>query len=106
MILLLFLLVSPVEEVRFCGPPLRDDQGQIVRSYNVRAAFKRLYPCPSTGKTYGTCPGWVMDHIIPLACGGCDSVSNLQWLPTDVWRDKSLWERKIYGGQSMSLGCP
>jgi hypothetical protein len=49
------------------------------RSIEVKHAFQRLYPCPSTGRTTGTCPGYVKDHIPPFACGGPDAVSNLQW---------------------------
>jgi hypothetical protein len=41
--------------------------------------FQRQHPCPSTGRTTGACPGFVKDHVIPLACGGPDSVANLQW---------------------------
>lgn len=29
-------------------------------------AFRKTHPCPSTGKTTGACPGWVVDHAIPL----------------------------------------
>ena len=45
-----------------------------------RRAFHRNNPCPSTGKTSGACPGYHVDHIIPLACGGADRPSNMQWL--------------------------
>jgi hypothetical protein len=27
----------------------------------------------------GTCPGYWRDHIVPLACGGLDSIENMQW---------------------------
>lgn len=88
--------VLALEEQRYCGAPTRDAAGVIVRRADVRAAFKRAHPCPSTGLSTGACPDWYMDHPISLACGGCDAVSNLQWLPTAMWKAKSLWERKIY----------
>jgi hypothetical protein len=49
------------------------------RSREVTREFQREHPCPSTGKTSGACPGYRRDHIKPLACGGADAVSNLQW---------------------------
>jgi hypothetical protein len=49
------------------------------RSHAAIAAFKREHPCPSNGKTRGACPGFVIDHVKPLACGGPDAPSNMQW---------------------------
>jgi hypothetical protein len=48
------------------------------RSRAVAREFKREHPCPSTGLPTGPCPGYWKDHIVPLACGGPDAVSNLQ----------------------------
>ena len=45
---------------------------------NVRY-FRSLYPCPVTLNERGPCPGWVVDHKIPLACGGLDDFRNMQW---------------------------
>ena len=42
-------------------------------------AFKREHPCPATGKSRGACPGYVVDHVIPLCAGGADDPSNMQW---------------------------
>lgn len=50
------------------------------RSRAVVAEFKRLQPCPATGKRSGPCPGWQVDHVLALCAGGKDDVSNLQWL--------------------------
>ena len=49
------------------------------RSHAVTREFQREHPCPSTGRTIGACPGYWKDHIVPLACGGPDTVANLQW---------------------------
>lgn len=86
---------------RRCGAPDRTDEGRIARSQVVLAEFRRLYPCPSTGRRAGACPGWAIDHVIPLACGGCDAVVNLQWLPVEIKSaagtlPKDRWERRIY----------
>jgi hypothetical protein len=40
---------------------------------------QKLHPCPSTGSTAGACPGYVVDHIVPLKRGGADSPENMQW---------------------------
>src|SRR5207253_8752697 len=53
--------------------------GRIKRSSAAKHAFERQHPCPSTGKTSGRCPGYVVDHVRPLECGGADAPSNMQW---------------------------
>lgn len=75
---------GPLDETRYCGPPARNADGSIRRRADVLAAFQRIHPCPSTGLTTGPCPGWAKNHDRSLACGGCDSVSNLSWLPLDI----------------------
>jgi hypothetical protein len=32
----------------------------------------------STGKSRGACPGYIIDHVKPLECGGADAPSNMQ----------------------------
>ena len=49
------------------------------RSTASRAEFIREHPCPSTGERRGHCPGWIVDHVNPLACGGTDAPGNMQW---------------------------
>lgn len=49
------------------------------RSQATRAAFQREHPCPATGASRGACPGYVVDHIIPLCAGGEDRPENMQW---------------------------
>lgn len=104
MICIFFILSStvyagPFDETRICGEPARDANGRIARSSEVLTAFKRIHPCPSTGLSTGACKGWAIDHVIPLACGGCDAVGNLQWLPNKLKSCagdcKDRWERKI-----------
>lgn len=93
---------GPLDETRYCtAAPKRDADGSIYRRADVLRAFRRVHPCPSTGKATGACPGWAIDHVIPLACGGCDSVSNLTWLPIEIKsctgdKCKDRWERKVY----------
>ncbi|WP_446811579.1 HNH endonuclease signature motif containing protein [Methylomonas sp. 2BW1-5-20] len=64
------------------------------RSEAAKNAFKHANPCPSNGRNYGACPGYVIDHIIALACGGADDPSNMQWQTVTAGRAKDEWERK------------
>jgi hypothetical protein len=71
----------------------RDSRGKIRRSAAARDAFKRQRPCPSTGKGSGACPGYVIDHVKPLECGGADDPSNMQWQTTRDGKAKDKTER-------------
>lgn len=117
---LIFLLLActapafagPFDETRYCTvTPSRDADGSISRRADVLRAFKKVHPCPATGKTTGACPGWNVDHVISLACGGCDSVGNLQWLPTVLKAGsgtlpKDRWERRVYCGTGEIVTMP
>jgi len=58
------------------------------RNPNVRAAFRRTHPCPSTGRSAGGCPGYEVDHIVPLYKGGSDATGNMHWLSTSEHKAK------------------
>jgi hypothetical protein len=84
------LLAGAVAACLVCGPAEARDRA-------VPQEFQRLHPCPSTGRTSGACPGYVRDHVVPLACGGSDSVGNIQWQTVAEARAKDRWERKGCG---------
>jgi hypothetical protein len=71
----------------------RDNHGRIKRSGAAKDAFKREQPCPATGKSTGRCPGYVIDHVQPLECGGADAPSNMQWQSTAAGKAKDKAER-------------
>lgn len=50
---------------------------------------------PATGKPRGRCPGWEVDHAIPLKCGGADHRSNMQWLTVEAHKDKTRREARL-----------
>jgi hypothetical protein len=64
--------------IRCVGCPA-NSQGPPQRNPHAKRDFKHLQPCPSTGKTSGRCPGWVVDYIVPLKDGGLDDAANMQW---------------------------
>jgi hypothetical protein len=64
------------------------------RNPAARAEFQRLNPCPANGQRRGPCPGYVVDHIVPLACGGADMPSNMQWQTEAAGKAKDRWERQ------------
>lgn len=69
-------------------------KAETVRSQTVVNHFKKERPCPSTNLTKGSCPGYVVDHIVPLACRGLDDPINMQWQSILEGKKKDRWERK------------
>ena len=71
----------------------RDSHGRIKRSAAAKNDFKRQHACPSTGRSSGACPGYVVDHVRPLECGGADAPSNMQWQTVADGKAKDKTER-------------
>jgi hypothetical protein len=72
----------------------RDSHGKIKRNETAKSAFMKTHPCPATGRSSGACPGYVVDHVKPLASGGADNPSNMRWQTTAAAKEKDKWERK------------
>ena len=70
----------------------RDKHGRIARSSKAKNEFKKTHRCPATGKSGGSCPGYVIDHIKPLKRGGADRPSNMQWQTKEQAKTKDKWE--------------
>ena len=87
-----------IQDARYCGEPARTADGRIKRSRALLREFAKTFPCPETLEPTPSCPGWALDHVLPLASGGCDSAINLQWLPDTIKSCadadcKDRWER-------------
>jgi hypothetical protein len=68
------ILVLSLVLVVDAGAFERDKRGQIRRNGWAVTEFKRMTGCPQRR------PGYEVDHIMPLARGGADKPSNMQWL--------------------------
>lgn len=66
----------------------RDSKGRFVRSEQAKHDFEKQSGYPK-GR-----PGYIVDHIIPLACGGPDAPSNMQWQTVADAKAKDAVERK------------
>lgn len=87
-----------------CGDgPHRDADGRIIRSEKVLEDFAKLHACPSTGEKNRICPGWAIDHVIPLACGGVDQIHNLQWLPDGIKNSAVTYDLTTSSGKVIDL---
>jgi hypothetical protein len=65
----------------------RDSHGRIARSEAAKHEFE-----VQTGYPHGR-SGYVIDHIKPLACGGADAPSNMQWQTVQAAKLKDKTER-------------
>lgn len=99
-LILALLLPSPLlarsggshpQAIHATGVP-RDKHGHIARSSSAKTEFKKGHPCPSTGKSNGACPGYVIDHVQPLKRGGADRPGNMQWQTNSAAKEKDKTE--------------
>lgn len=65
-----------------------DADAKTKRNAKAKQDFRRENPCPATGEIKGACPGYAIDHIVPLKCGGKDHPGNMQWLLIGVHKQK------------------
>jgi hypothetical protein len=71
----------------------RNARGRIARNSSAKRTFEASSPCPATGKTTGSCKGYVIDQKTPLACGGADAPENMQWQTAAAAKLKDKTER-------------
>ena len=66
---------------------VRTSTGRIKRSAAAKDEFER-----ESGYPHGR-GGYVVDHVVPLACGGADAPSNMQWQTVADGKAKDKTER-------------
>jgi hypothetical protein len=71
-----------------CATCARDRHGRIRRDSSARNEFMH-----KTGYPHGR-KGYVVDHIVPLECGGSDTPANMQWQSKREAKAKDKTEAK------------
>ena len=64
------------------------------RSDAARHAFAKATPCPSSGLPTLPCPGYIIDHLVPLCFGGADRPDNMQWQTVSDAKKKDVFEKQ------------
>ena len=73
----------------------RDSHGKMPRSEKAVDDFKKSHPCPATGSTHGSCPGYVIDRVVPLKRGAwihqatCDGRRTRRQSKRTGWNESS-----------------
>ena len=67
----------------------------VIRSPHEQAKheFEAAHPCPSTGRSSGQCPGFVVGYLTPLGCGGADTAMNMRWVTPEQNKAAKKTER-------------
>ena len=78
---------SKAPSKKACTTCKRDEKGKIARSPKAKDDFER-----QTGYPHGR-PGFIVDHKVPLECGGADAPSNMQWQTAATAKAKDKTER-------------
>ena len=81
-----------------CASCTRKARGESSGAPAAKHEFQHQLPCPSTDRVTGACPGYVIDHVIALACGGVDGPANVQWQTRAESRAKDRIERRTCRG--------
>ena len=80
--------VAPITSSTTTSGPARDKNGRIARSEAGKRAFEKQTGFPNGRK------GYIVDHIVPLACGGKDDTTNMQWQSEADAKAKDKVERR------------
>src|SRR5207248_11074456 len=76
-----------------CGPLSAKEH----RSREVTREFQREHPVLQRGSQAALVLVTARDHVLPLACGGPDAVSNMQWQTVAAAKAKDRWEVRACG---------
>lgn len=71
-----------------------DALARIPRSAPAKYQFVKENACPATGRHRLPCPGWQIDHVVPLKCNGPDEPGNMQWLTVEDHKAKTKREAR------------
>ena len=71
--------VRCTEDAPCATPRTNATPGKVAPSAAAVQEFREKHPCPTSGHSWGACPGYVVNHIKPPCKGGLDVPANLQW---------------------------
>lgn len=71
--------VRCTEDAPCATPRTNATPGKVAPSAAAVKEFREKHPCPTSGHSWGACPGYVVNHIKPPCKGGLDVPANLQW---------------------------
>jgi hypothetical protein len=96
LVFVLSLLSLPLDAAKEPKPP-KPAKIAPPRSPHEQAKidFRRTHPCPSTGRDAGSCPGYVIGYLTPLACDGPDSPFNMIWRTTEAEKAARKAEKSV-----------
>ena len=77
------------------APPSKERR--TLRTLTPRAEFVQLNPCPANGRAVAACPGYIIEHAIPLCAGGRDTADNLVWRRASDARRREAVEQRYCG---------
>lgn len=86
-------VIFPVAAVVALNAATISANNSATRSKATVYAFRSKNPCPANNSLHGACPGYVVDHIQALECGGHDVTSNMQWQTVAAGKAKDKLER-------------
>lgn len=81
----IFILWAVITIAWFASRPA---EAATPRGKSATYQFRKHNACPSTAMYTGACPGWRMDHMHSLRCGGPDTPENLWWLTVEEHKAK------------------
>lgn len=69
-------------------------------------AFRATHACPATARHRGPCPGFQVDHTIPLCAGGLDRRENMKWLSVEDHKWKTFVDQRECRKLRVAAGRP
>lgn len=80
------LFISNLSLALALSAPPYPTKEEVAQKSDPQSDFRQVQPCPSTGRSTGSCPGWKITYIKPLECRGKDEPANMRWRPNNDYQ--------------------